>query len=117
MAARTSPKGAIGERAWVVYPDAMNIEFSGPIWFWKGPAPWYFVTVPEEDCMALAEASTVVSYGWGMIPVTARIGRTRWSTSLFPKDGRYIVPVKAAVRKAERLIEGDTVTIRLAVDL
>jgi Domain of unknown function (DUF1905) len=59
----------------------------------------------------------LVSYGWGMIPVTARIGATRWTTSLFPKDGRYIVPVKAVVRKAEGLDVGDTVTVRLTVDL
>jgi hypothetical protein len=56
-----------------------------------------------------------VSYGWGMIPVTARIGGTGWKTSLFPKDGRYIVPVKAAVRRAEGLEAGDTVTVRLVV--
>lgn len=95
----------------------MNLEFNGEIWFWKGPAPWYFITVPDEECHALEAASAVVSYGWGMIPVTARIGATDWTTSLFPKDGRYIVPVKAVVRKAEALEEGDTVTVRLAVDV
>jgi hypothetical protein len=52
-----------------------------------------------------------------MIPVEARIGQTGWTTSLFPKDGRYIVPVKAWVRKAEGLDVGDTVTIRLTVDV
>jgi Domain of unknown function (DUF1905) len=72
----------------------MNLELTGPIWYWKGPAPWYFVTVPEEECLELEEASAVVGYGWGMIPVTAQIGGTGWRTSLFPKDGRYIVPVK-----------------------
>jgi hypothetical protein len=52
-----------------------------------------------------------------MIPVTARIGATRWSTSLFPKDGRYLVPVKAGVRKAEGLDVGDVVAVRLTVDV
>jgi hypothetical protein len=56
-----------------------------------------------------------VTYGWGMIPVDVQIGKTRWTTSLFPKDGRYIVPIKASVRKAENLEEGDTVTVRLEV--
>ncbi len=82
-----------------------------------GPAPWYFVTVPDEECLELAEASRMVSYGWGMIPVTARIGEASWRTSLFPKDGRYIVPLKAAVRKDEGLEVGDTITIRLVVDI
>lgn len=93
----------------------MNIEFSGTIWFWKGPAPWYFVTVPEEPCRDLQAISSFVTYGWGMIPVTARIGKTEWQTSLWPKDGRYIVPIKTRVRIAEQLGEGDTVTIRLEI--
>lgn len=93
----------------------MNIEFTGKIWFWKGPAPWYFVTVPEEQCRDLNDISGFVTYGWGMIPVQARIGNTAWKTSLFPKDGRYIVPIKAGVRHAENLEEGDTVAVRLEV--
>ncbi|WP_091038030.1 DUF1905 domain-containing protein [Glycomyces harbinensis] len=95
----------------------MELEFSGEVWFWRGPAPWYFVTVPEAGCRELAAASGAVSYGWGMIPVTAWIGQVSWTTSLWPKDGRYIVPVKAAVRKATGVEEGDEVTVRLALDL
>ncbi len=93
----------------------MNIEFNGKIWFWKGPAPWYFVTVPEEQCGELKSVSSFATYGWGMIPVHVRIGQTRWQTSLFPKDGRYIVPIKAHVRKAEKLEAGDEVTVYLEV--
>jgi hypothetical protein len=52
-----------------------------------------------------------------MIPVSAQIGRTAWTTSLFPKDGGYIVPVKDKVRRAEKLEVGDTVTIGLTVDV
>lgn len=93
----------------------MNIEFAGPIWFWRGPAPWYFVTVPAQQAEELNAIAGAVTYGWGMIPVTGQIGATRWTTSLFPKDGRYIVPIKSSVRRAENLDEGDTVTIRLTV--
>ncbi len=99
------------------YADPVNLEFSGELWFWRGPAPWYFVTVPDEDCGELEASSAFVSYGWGMIPVTAQIRGTRWKTSLFPKDGQYIVPVKASVRHAEGLDAGDSVTVRLTVDL
>lgn len=56
-----------------------------------------------------------VSYGWGMVPVTARIGRTSWTTSLFPKDGRYLMPVKVSVREAEGLDVGDAVTVQLVI--
>lgn len=93
----------------------MNWEFSGEIWYWKGPAPWYFITVPEQECADLQATSAFLSYGWGMIPVTVRIGDTEWKTSLFPKDGSYVVPLKARVRTAEGLQEGDTVTVGLAV--
>jgi hypothetical protein len=93
----------------------MQIEFSGEIWFWRGPAPWYFVTVPAEESDALQTVAAAVTYGWGMIPVQARIGSTAWTTSLFPKNGRYIVPLKASIRRAEALNEGDTVTVRLEV--
>jgi hypothetical protein len=93
----------------------MNIEFNDKIWFWKGPAPWYFVTVPAEQCRDLKTIAGYVTYGWGMIPVNARIGKTEWKTSLFPKDGRYIVPIKASVRKVENIEEDDHVTVRLEV--
>ena len=93
----------------------MNIEFTDKIWYWRGPAPWYFVTVPEEQCHDLKAVAGFLTYGWGMIPVTAWIGKTAWKTSMFPKDGRYIVPIKASVRKAEDLEEGDKVTVRLEV--
>jgi hypothetical protein len=93
----------------------VNIEFDGSIWYWKGPAPWYFVTVPAEQSGDLEAISGFVTYGWGMIPVRARVGNTTWTTSLFPKDGAYLVPLKASVRKAEKLEEGDAITVRLQV--
>ena len=58
----------------------------------------------------------MVSYGWGAIPVQARVGRTDFTTSLFPKDERYLVPIKVAVRRAEQLALGDRVTVRLRLD-
>jgi hypothetical protein len=94
----------------------VDLEFGGELWFWRGPAPWHFVTVPDDQCGALEQTSSLVSYGWGMIPVTARIGTTTWTTALWPKDGGYIVPVKAAVRKAEEIDLGDQVTVRLTLD-
>lgn len=93
----------------------MNFEFSGKIWFWKGPAPWFFVTVPAQESQALKAVSAMVTYGWGVIPVHVQIGKTEFTTSLFPKDDLYLLPIKASVRKAENLEEGDIVTLRLEV--
>jgi len=59
----------------------MNFEFSGDIWFWRRPAPFYFVTVPREQSSELKAISGLVTYGWGMIPVTARIGKTKFFIS------------------------------------
>ena len=95
----------------------MNFEFNNKIWFRKGPAPWFFVTVPAEPSRDLKDISELVTYGWGVIPVHVRIGNTEWQTSLFPKDDRYLVPIKASIRKAENLEEGDNVTVRLEVRL
>jgi Domain of unknown function (DUF1905) len=95
----------------------MDLAFEGELWLWKGPAPFHFVTVPEAECRELKAASSVVTYGWGMIPVTAWIGETEWTTSLWPKDGRYVVPIKDWVRHAERLELGDEVAVRLFVDV
>ena len=95
----------------------MDIEFDGEIWFWRGPAPWYFVTVPAKQSRDLKAIEGIVTYGWGMIPAVVWIGKTAWETSLFPKDGRYIVPIKASVRDAENLGEGDEVIVRLEIRL
>ena len=95
----------------------MNIEFNNKILFWRGPAPWYFVPVPVQESRELKEISKLVTYGWGVIPVQVRIGNTEWATSLFPKDDHYLVPLKASIRKAENLQEGDNVTVQLAISL
>ncbi|MCB0115168.1 MAG: DUF1905 domain-containing protein [Caldilineaceae bacterium] len=95
----------------------MSLEFSGEIIYWRGPAPWFFVAIPDEESGQIKSISDLVSYGWGCIPVHVRIGKTRFQTSLFPKDERYLVPVKAAVRKAMQLEEGDTVSVLIEIDL
>ena len=92
----------------------MELEFAGELWFWRGPAPWHFVTVPADECEDLQSTSAFVSYGWGMIPVRVTIGETQWETSLWPKDGLYVLPLKDKIRKAERIGEGDTVMVRLS---
>ena len=93
----------------------MDVEFSAEVWSWRGPAPFHFVTVPADESAQLQAASATVTYGWGMIPVEARIGSTTWTTSLFAKDGGYVVPLKNAVRAAERIDLGDVVTVRLVL--
>ena len=94
---------------------SMEMEFAGELYYWRGPSPYHFITVPEEVCAGLRAISAVVTYGWGMIPVKVRIGESAFETSLFPKDGGYIVPIKDAVRRAEDLSVGDIVTLELGI--
>lgn len=93
----------------------MRLNFIGEIWFWRGPSPLHFVTVPKKESAELHAVSDLVSYGWGVIPLLAEIGSTVWKTSLFPKDGGFLVPIKASVRVAEGLELGDTVRVVLSV--
>ena len=99
------------------YAGGMQLDFRAPVWEWRGPAPFHFVTVPEAESGMLAAASEMVTYGWGMIPVAARIGGTDFTTSLWPKDGGYVVPLKDAVRRAEGIQIGDEIAITLTVDV
>ncbi len=94
----------------------MDLHFRGEIIHWRGPAPFHFVEVPEEQSAAIEAVSGLVSYGWGCIPVTARIGSTEFTTSLFPRGDMYLVPIKVAVRRAERLELGDDVGLHLHLD-
>ena len=94
---------------------SFHAVFSEEIWYWRGPSPFHFAWVPEDVCVEIRAIASDVTYGWGMIPVRGRIGRTEFETSLFPKDGRYVVPIKDSVRKPEALAPGDTVTFELAI--
>lgn len=92
----------------------MNLTFSGEVWHWRGPAPYFFVTVPPGQSADLRAAAHLLTYGWGVIPVRVQLGATEWKTSLFPKNELYLVPIRKAVRLAEGVQEGDTVELRLS---
>ena len=93
----------------------MDTEFTGAIFEWRGPAPFYWVSVPGDVCTWVQDEAAVASYGWGAIPVRARIGATEWETSLLPKDGGYVLPIKVAVRTGEQVDEGDEVTVAMSI--
>jgi hypothetical protein len=90
----------------------MEWEFDGEVIEWHNPAPYLFVVMPQPDSAELKEAARSLIY-WGQVPAQVIIGDTEFSTALFPKDGRYLVPLRAAVREAEGLNEGDVVAVRL----
>lgn len=60
-------------------------------------------------------AAKGLSYGWGVLPATATVGKTTWTTALFPKDGCYLLPVKDAVREAEGIEEDQIVKVKMSL--
>ena len=93
----------------------MNFTFTASVWEWRGPAPYHFVSVPLEIAQEIKELASVVTYGWGMIPVAGKIGNTSFTTSLWAKNGTYAVPLKDSVRKAEGISLNDTVSVELTL--
>ena len=92
----------------------MDFEFEGPVVEWRGPAPFYFVAVPDEESADIKFAAKGVEY-WGQVPVIVRIGETEFTTALFPKDGRYLLPLKDLVRRATGLDVDQVAAVALSV--
>lgn len=80
-----------------------DISFTAEIIHWRGPSPFYFAAVPEEHVGEVRYAARQASYGWGVVPVEAEIGGVTFRTSLFPKDGGYLLPLKVDVRKRAKI--------------
>jgi uncharacterized protein DUF1905 len=93
----------------------MHLRFVGRVIEWRGPAPFYFVPVPDEESVDIRAVAAMATYGWGVIPVQARIDEVEFQTSLFPKDGGYLLPLKDAVRRPYGLSPGDDVSVEMTV--
>ncbi len=91
----------------------LTLKFSGEVIYWRGPAPFHFVSVPEPQAAKIKTEASRLTYGWGVIPATVKIGKTEFTTSLFPKNGGYLVPIKNVVRVPENIEVGDTIAITL----
>ncbi|MGH3509355.1 MAG: DUF1905 domain-containing protein [Nocardioidaceae bacterium] len=94
--------------------SVMDFEFEGPVIEWRGPAPFYFVRIPEEESGDIKFAAKGIEY-WGQVPVVVRIDDSEFTTALFPKDGRYLIPLKDAVRKSTSVEVDQVVAVGLSV--
>ena len=99
-------------------PDHGRMEwtFTGEVIEWRGPAPYLFVAMTPEDSEDLRDEARGLIY-WGQVPVHVTIGDTQFTTALFPKDGRYMVPVRIAVQRAEAIAEGAVVEVVLRLNV
>lgn len=92
----------------------MDFTFDGPVVEWRGPAPYYFVRVPEDESDDIKEAAKGLEY-WGQVPVRVRIEGTDFTTALFPKDGVYLLPLKDVVRRETGVELDQVVSVELDV--
>lgn len=89
------------------------------VWLYPGKATWYFVTLPKPQSAAIRTLFGGLKRGWGSLPVATTIGKTRWTTSIFPdrKAGAYLLPLKAEIRQKEKIRDGDTIRFRIEIRL
>lgn len=106
----------------VLKKDAKNNNFKIQAEVWLYPsekAAWHFVTLPKKIADEIKKNFGAKSRGWGSFPVTAKIGKTSWKTSIFPdkRSESYILPLKAEVRKKEGIFQGDRITFFLEINV
>lgn len=92
----------------------MKFKFKGTLIHWRGPSPFYFVPIPEAPSKKIKAMAAQLTYGWGVIPVLAKIGKIDFSTALIPKNGVYFLPIKNVVRFAEGLEVGAEVSVSIS---
>jgi hypothetical protein len=93
----------------------LELEFTATVIYWRGPAPFFYARIPEGPGAEINRIRKAVTYGWGVIPVEATINGVRFTTSLFPKDGTYLLPLKAAVRQRIGVTADDVVEVSMIV--
>ena len=92
-----------------------QFKFETTVIYWRGPSPFFYAPIPTQDADELRQLAKVVSYGWGVIPVMAKIGEVEFTTSLFPKDDTYLLPLKDLVRRRTNITAGDLIAVQMAI--
>ena len=93
-----------------------SFGFEAEIIHWRGPPPYLFAPIPDDHVGEIRYAGRLASYGWGVIPVEAEIGGTVFRTSLFPRDGTYLLPIKTAVQRSAGVALGDKVHVLVRIN-
>ena len=95
----------------------MTFAFTSTLIEWRGPAPFVFAPVPPDVADSLRDLAPSLSYGWGCIPASLQVGNTQTTTALMPRNGGYLVPIKVVIQRAEKVGPGDTVFVRLTLEV
>lgn len=97
--------------------STIELSFETRVFYWRGPSPFFFAPIPAEHVDAVRRVARAVTYGWGMIPVEARIGEVAFKTSLYPKDVTFLLPLKVDVRRRANVTAGDLIAVDLTIQL
>jgi hypothetical protein len=92
-----------------------RFRFEAEVIYWRGPSPFFYAPIPAPLAEDIRRLSKLVTYGWGMIPVEAEIGGVIFTTSLFPKDETYLLPLKVDVRRKTGITAGDAIAVEMTV--
>ena len=93
----------------------VRFSFETEVIHWRGPSPYFYAPVPAEHVEELRSVARAVTYGWGMIPVATVVGGVAFTTSLFPKDETYLLPLKDAVRRKAGVTAGDRIAVEMRI--
>ena len=99
----------------------ISYRFTSTLIEWRGPAPFYYLPVPTDASQEIKSMAAQLTYGWGVIPVTVTAhdpqgNPVTWTTSLFPREGVYLIPLKSAVNKQlGGVVVGQSVAVELAI--
>jgi hypothetical protein len=95
----------------------LTLSFDSTVIYWRGPAPFFYAPAPPGAAAEIGRVARAATYGWGCIPVMASVGGVAFKTSLFPKDGTFLLPLKVAVRRQTDIPAGDTIAVEMTIRL
>lgn len=90
-----------------------KFRFKGEVWLWPGIGGWHFVNLPKDLSSKIKKSGKM--YGAGFIKIRATLGKSSWTTALFPhkKSETYLLSIKKSIRNKENIYKGDTVDIKI----
>lgn len=95
----------------------IQYRFSSKVWQYAGPGGWYFISLPQKLSKEIRKTFRSEEAGWGRLTAIARIGNSEWKTAIWfdTKRNTYLLPLKAEIRKKEKLISGKNVKVALFI--
>jgi len=92
-------------------------RMKGKVWLYPGMVGWHFVSITKKQSDEIKDLFGGMAGGWGSLPVIVTVGKTSWKTSIFPdkKSGAYLLPLKADIRKKEKIKNGDTINYSIEI--